>query len=75
MKCDIIIPVWNQLEVTKDCVDSIIRNTKYPFRLVIIDNASDKKTTDYLDSLKADKRLGLLLIRNEKNFGFVKAVN
>lgn len=74
-RCDIIIPVWNQLEVTKDCINSIIKNTDYPFRLIVIDNASDGETKHYLESLKPEKRLSAILIRNEKNLGFVKAVN
>lgn len=74
-RCDIIIPVWNQLEVTRDCVNSIVKHTDYPYRLIIIDNASESPTADYLKNLKCEKYLDLLLIRNEKNLGFVKAVN
>jgi len=74
-RCDIIIPVWNQLEVTMECVDSIVAHTKNPFRLIVIDNASDPETADYLYGLKNEKWLDLLLIRNGKNLGFVKAVN
>jgi len=74
-RCDIIIPVWNQLEVTRECVDSIVMHTKNPFRLIIIDNASDPETASYLDGLKNEKWLDLLLVRNGKNLGFVKAVN
>jgi GT2 family glycosyltransferase len=74
-KCDIIIPVWNQLEVTRECVDSILKNTGYPYRLIIIDNGSEAATASYLLGLKEKKDLDLLLIRNDKNLGFVKAVN
>lgn len=74
-KCDIIIPVWNQPEVTRECIDSILRNTVYPYRLIIIDNGSEAPTQNYLSGLKENKSLDLLLIRNDKNLGFVKAVN
>jgi len=74
-KCDIIIPVWNQLDVTRECVTSIMKHTAYPYRLIIIDNASDAPTASYLDSLKSAKDLDLMLIRNSRNLGFVKAVN
>ena len=40
--CDIIIPVWNQLQLTSDCISSIEKNTSYPYRLIVIDNASDE---------------------------------
>lgn len=75
MKCDIIIPVWNKLELTQECLDSVIKNTTIPFRLIIIDNNSDKETEDYLKSLKDRDGLEVILIRNEQNLGFVKAVN
>ncbi len=75
MQCDIIIPVWNQINFTKDCIDSILNNTDISYRLIIIDNASDNETARYLESLKSIDNLQVSLIRNDKNLGFVKAVN
>ncbi len=75
MGCDIIIPVWNQLELTRDCIEYLVRNTRYPYRLVIIDNGSEKQTEEYLKELSRDNKLKVSLIRNETNLGFVKAVN
>ncbi len=75
MKCDIIIPVWNQVEHTRACVDSVMRNTSYPYRLIMVDNGSDDATKSYLEELKANNPAQVELIRNEKNLGFVKAVN
>ena len=75
MECDIIIPVWSHLNYTKDCIESILKNTDTDYRLIIIDNASDDDTARYLESLKFRKRLQISLIRNDKNLGFVKAVN
>ena len=75
MKCDIIMPVWDQLEFTKECITSINNNTKYPIRLIIIDNASKRNTKEYLSSLAGEVNFEIKLIRNEENLGFVKAVN
>lgn len=75
MKCDIIIPVWNKLKLTKECLDSVIKNTTISFRSIIIDNNSEKETEDYLKSLKDRDGVEVVLIRNEQNLGFVKAVN
>lgn len=74
-RCDIIMPVWNQLEATRECLNSIVKHTDYPYRLIIIDNACDSPTANYLKNLKCEKYLDLFLVRNEKNLGFVKAVN
>ncbi len=74
-RCDIILPVWNERRLTEACIDSIVRNTDYPYRLIVIDNASDRETADYLRSVKGRGDLNVLVVRNEVNLGFVKAVN
>ena len=75
MKCDIVIAVWNNLKLTKNCVDSIIRNTDTDYKFVIIDNASNDETKRYLEELKNKEGARVLLIRNEDNLGFINAVN
>lgn len=79
MKCDIIIPIWNQLETTRECLESIVRNTRCPYRLILIDNASRGDTKSYLEAfsrdLAAQGKAEALVIRNSENLGFVKAVN
>jgi GT2 family glycosyltransferase len=75
MKCDIVIPVWNNKEVTQRCLESIFDNTHCEYRLIIIDNASDASTRQYLDQVKLSRPDKVLLIANEENVGFTKAVN
>jgi GT2 family glycosyltransferase len=76
IKCDIVIPVWNKFEFTRDCVDSISKNTAdVDYRIIAIDNASGEETKKYLESLKSLLGQKILLIRNENNLGFVKAAN
>ncbi|MCM8761340.1 MAG: glycosyltransferase family 2 protein [Candidatus Omnitrophica bacterium] len=74
MKCDIIIPIWNQPEHTRACIENLIKNTRYPYRLILVDNGSAAATAEYLRGLKIDG-VEKVLIRNEQNLGFVKAVN
>lgn len=73
--CDIIIPVWNQLEITKRCISCIEKNTAYPHRLVIIDNASESDTRDFLQGIRNTPGSKITLVRNKENEGFIKAVN
>ena len=75
MSCDIIIPIWNQLLYTKDCLEHILRNTKYPYRLILIDNASDPETKEYLRKFTVDHPDTTKLILNEENLGYIKAIN
>ncbi|MBN1354210.1 MAG: glycosyltransferase family 2 protein [Candidatus Omnitrophica bacterium] len=73
-KCDIIIPVWNEPESTKKCIDRLKACTRYPYSLIVIDNGSNGPTRRYLESLK-NLFSEFFLIRNDTNLGFVKAVN
>lgn len=74
-RVDIIIPVWNQVDVTMACIDGIIKNTDYPYKLILVDNGSESQTMKYLEDLKKRSPCEIEVIRNEKNLGFVKAVN
>lgn len=76
MECDIVIPVWNQPAITKECIESVLRHTEgVDYGLIIIDNGSDDETRRYLDSLKTIKVVPITVIRKDKNAGFIKAVN
>ena len=74
----IIIPVFNQVEYTRQCLDALIRNTSDElYEVIIVDNASTDETEGYLveaqrSKLKAER---LKIIRNEENLGFAKACN
>lgn len=74
-RCDIVIPIWNQLKLTKGCVESVEKNTSLPYRLIVIDNGSDHKTAEYLEDLKKKFGKKMILIKNAGNEGFIKAVN
>lgn len=48
----VIIPVCNQLDYTKLCIESLLEHTPPErFELIVIDNGSDSDTADYLQSL------------------------
>jgi GT2 family glycosyltransferase/tetratricopeptide (TPR) repeat protein len=66
----IIIVTFNQLEYTRQCVESIRRLTDEPYELIFVDNGSSDGTVDYLKSLP-----GARVIRNAENRGFPAAVN
>lgn len=73
MKADLIIPVYNQLEFTKACLESIRKNTLFKgYHLVVIDNAS---TDDTLKWLLRYRDANMTIISNGENLGFVKAIN
>jgi GT2 family glycosyltransferase len=72
--CDIIIPVYNKPDLTENCLKSIEARTRTPYRLILIDNASDEATRTFLEAYKAG-RSNVTLVTNKENTGWVKAVN
>ncbi len=75
-ECDIVIAVWNLRDITMRCIESIIKNTDYPYHIIIVDNGSDYETKTYLEQLRDDSRIKkYTLIRNEENSGATKAFN
>lgn len=71
----IIIPVFNKLELTQECIDSIYKHTEYnSFKILIVDNASSDGTHEYLKAKKKEYS-NFNFIRNEENVGFGRANN
>lgn len=75
MSCDIIIPVWNQLEYTKAALAALFKFTSFPFRLIVVDNASAEPTRLLLQRVQNEHPEQVTIIRNAENRGFIKAVN
>ncbi len=73
--CDIILVVYNEPDYTKACIASILRSTRVPFRIFVVDNASKKETREYLAEIQREYPDRIAIIQNEKNEGWVRAVN
>lgn len=70
--CSITLIVHNRLSYTKMTLESLFKNTYYPYELIVVENKSNKETRDYLLS-KQDQIDHLIL--NKKNLGKVNANN
>ncbi len=73
-KISIITLTFNQLEYTKQFVESIKKFTKLPYELILVDNASTDGTITYLRRL-AQENINVRLILNKENVGFPQGVN
>jgi glycosyltransferase involved in cell wall biosynthesis len=71
----IVIPVWNQLEFTRQCISALRRHTRRAFELVVIDNGSSDGTGDYLAGVSDMASVPVTVIANETNRGFPAAIN
>lgn len=71
----IIIPIYNQPELTAACIDSIYRHTQPGiFELILVDNASNIETRHLLDKL-AGEHSNIQLHRNSQNLNFAEGCN
>jgi len=68
----IAVLVYDQLEVTKNCINSILTHTAPPFEIAVLDNGSDFATKEYLRSIKSNI---IHIYREEKNVGVTKGYN
>lgn len=68
----IVIPVFNNVEYTKQCLRALIENTpNSPYEVVIVDNGSTDGTKEFLKCLGGS----LKIISNAENLGFARACN
>src|SRR5205085_5678719 len=71
---DVVIPIYNARELTRRCVESVLRHSPADARIVLLDDASsDPGITEDLDAFARRERV--VVLRNEKNEGFVKTAN
>ena len=68
--CSVVIPVWNNLELTKACLESVRRYSRDPYEVIVIDNGSTDGTGAWLA-----RQPGVSVISNAENLGFAAASN
>jgi O-antigen biosynthesis protein len=62
----IIIPVYNNYKITKECLYSILKNTpNVPYEIIIADDCSNDNTINITDEVP-----GIKYVRTNKNIGF-----
>lgn len=78
--CSIVIPIWNKAEETREfcekAVASIVEHVKYPYELILVDNASPFPLAELwiLENLSS-VGVNYLIVQNQTNRGFGPAVN
>ncbi|MRS01652.1 glycosyltransferase [bacterium] len=73
VKVSIIIPLFNQLTYTKQCLEALAcsTGTTIPYEVILVDNGSTDGTRDFLSSINSTIRV----LSNPSNLGFAKACN
>ena len=70
----IIVPVYNAYEETCECIKSVIENTDFPYKLMLINDCSPDSRISELLNKYADHE-NIIVVNNEKNLGFVGTTN
>jgi GT2 family glycosyltransferase/Tfp pilus assembly protein PilF len=72
----ILILCCNQVEYTRLCLESILRHTRQPYELILVDNGSTDDTALYLNEIRSQPGpVRVDIIRNETNRGFAAGCN
>ncbi len=73
IQVSIIIPVYNQVSYTRQCIDALFKTLPESLRceIIIVNNASTDETDSYLLTLPPE----VCIIRNRQNLGFAVACN
>lgn len=67
----ILVPAFNQVKVTVECLASLAAaKSKLSIEVIVVDDASTDQTQPILSLIP-----GLVYIRNESNLGFLRSVN
>jgi GT2 family glycosyltransferase len=70
VRCDLVIPVYNALRSTRNCLESVKRHAPSWARVVVVNDGSDARTSEWLR-----EQDGIVLLENPGNLGFVKSAN
>jgi GT2 family glycosyltransferase len=71
----IIVPCWNQVGFTQQCLAALMGRTRPPWELIIIDNGSTDGTAAYLAGIHDRAAVPVTVISNSSNLGFPAAIN
>lgn len=67
----VVIPNLNGMKYLKDCLDSLMEQSRQDFSILIIDNGSEDGSADYVEARYPEVEV----VRFAKNEGFCRAVN
>jgi hypothetical protein len=71
----IIVPCYNQVEFTRQCIAAVKEHTRPAWELVVIDNGSNDGTAAYLAGVRDMATTPVTVVSNTKNLGFPAAIN
>jgi glycosyltransferase involved in cell wall biosynthesis len=71
----IIVPCWNQIHFTQQCLAALKNHTRPTWELIVVDNASTDETASYLAGVRDMAAVPVTVVSNATNLGFPAAIN
>lgn len=71
----VIVPCFDQLAFTRQCVASLARHTRPPWELIVVDNGSTDGTASYLAGISDVASFPVTILTNAENRGFPAGCN
>lgn len=66
---------YNRIEKTKICIENLIKNTKLPYHLILIDSGSEPDVMEYYKSVPYENKTIIRITKNiNANFSFLVAM-
>jgi len=75
MTADIIILTWNNAEYTIKCIATIKAFTKYPYKIIWVDNGSEEPQKELVKAAFNRNHLSFKPVFLDKNYGFPRGMN
>ena len=72
IKVDIILPNFNSSDYIRETIKSIIGQTFTNWKLIIVDDCSDKKTKTILQKFSKNKKIKIFWLKKNKGAGFCR---
>ena len=73
-KIDIILPNYNSSPYIVKTVKSIINQSYKNWKLIIVDDFSDKKTVNILKKISKNKKIKVYWLKKNRGAGFVETM-
>ncbi len=70
---DLIVCIHNALSDVQTCLSSVVRYTRPPYRVILVDDGSEPDTRQHLEEWSQQQ--GALLLRHEQALGYTGAAN
>ncbi|MBN2453521.1 MAG: glycosyltransferase [Candidatus Omnitrophica bacterium] len=74
-RCDIILPTCGHGGLVRGCIESLIKHTKYPCRLIVIDNSCGGDISGLLEKYSRSGKLDMVLLKQKENIGWIRSIN